>query len=150
MFWIILTPLLLTLLTEIPLALGLFQRKDIPFFLFTLALNSVTNIALNVSLCALPLSANYYLAVALGEVLVYLVEALAYGLFTQKWGFSFFASLLLNGTSLILGLLMNFTIQKGADIRAYGLSFSFLVLIGLVYYFVFSFLKGKQAKESER
>jgi hypothetical protein len=140
----ILTPLLLTLVSEVPLAMLLFKKKDIPFAFFASILNIITNLSLNFALTNLPSSYSYFWSVFTGEVIVYLLEYLAYALWTKRWIYSFFVSVLVNSVSLLLGLGMNATIEKGADIQIYALVFLGILVIELGCFFVFSFLKSKQ------
>jgi hypothetical protein len=146
MIWAILTPLFLTLASEVPLALFLFQKKDIPFFLFAFLLNLVTNLSLNLTLTSLPASYSYFWSVFTGEVLVYFLEFLAYGLWTRRWIFSLLSSICLNSLSLFLGLLMNKTLENGADIRLYAMVLSGILVIELACYFAFSFARAKRGE----
>lgn len=141
---IFLAPVLLTLISEVPLVLLLFKKNDIPFFFFVLVLNIVTNLSLNFTLVNIAPLYPYFWSVFVGEVIVYALEYLAYAVWTKRWFYSFFVSVAANSLSLLLGLGMNKTLEKGADLQIYALVFLGILVIELAGYFVFSFLKSKR------
>lgn|GEM_PF-5262513 len=144
MFYGILTPLLLTLISEVPLTMFLFRRNDIAFFLFAFGLNLVTNLSLNLILLNRPPAFPYLWGVLIGETMVFMSEFFAYGLISKRWALSALTSFLSNSLSLVLGLAMNLTLQSGADIRIYAIVFLSLLVTGLAFYFVFSFSQAKR------
>lgn len=110
----ILLPLLLTQLVELPLSL-LFARESAKStrLLSVAALNLITNPLLNLSLLLLAPSAITHLpALVVGELLVLTVETLGFRvLLDLNRRTAFVMSLALNGSSLLVGLLIRLFLQ---------------------------------------
>lgn len=103
-FMSIFTALLLTLVFEIPTVMLILRRYSVKDWLFALLLNLVTNTTMNCILVfAFP---NNQVAVMVAELIVFLVEGAAYGLYTKKWEMSVLASIAANVFSLLVGYLL--------------------------------------------
>ena len=110
----ILLPLLLTQLVELPLSL-LFARESAKSarLLSVAALNLITNPLLNLGLLLLaPTSVTRLPALLVGESLVLAGETLGLRvLLDQRRRTAFVMSLILNGSSLLVGLLIQLALQ---------------------------------------
>lgn len=97
-----LLPLILTIAIELLVLLGLRERQS-KILLASVAINIVTNLPLNIALSIIGYDWIYIL---IGELLVLIIEALWYILFTKNIKQAAIYSLLCNVTSYLTGLLI--------------------------------------------
>ncbi len=100
--------LVITLIVELAM-LHFFKEKDYKIYVLSALINTITNLSLNYMILNIPFPQMfyYYLFVGILEVLIVFIEALAYMLYYKKFKKAFLISLTLNGTSFLVGLLIN-------------------------------------------
>ena len=103
----LIVPLIMTVVIEGAVLFLLRQRESV-FYLYWTALTSLTNVILNLclGLVAFDSMLKYWLAVLVGELLVFLAELLLCYLYTKDLKISAKYSMLCNATSFGIGLLI--------------------------------------------
>lgn len=104
---ILMYPPLITIILSVLLeliVLSKFKKILIPFHLYFIVINIITNIAMN---NLLGLFSHYYWGLIILELAVFLLEGLIYTLLLKNYKLAFLISLSCNVVSLIGGLLFN-------------------------------------------
>jgi hypothetical protein len=96
--------LIITIVIEL-LMLFLQREKNYKIYLFSVLINVITNVSLNVGIQLVEPS-YYYLVVTLSEAMIVLIEALAYFWICKDFKKSLRISLVCNLTSFLLGLIL--------------------------------------------
>jgi hypothetical protein len=98
-------PLFITLAVETPLVLWIMNRYDPSFALFVVAVNVATNLALTTLTYYVmkPYGAYNPPLLFLAELVIALIEAASYAIYTRKVGYAFLASFAANLSSFIVG-----------------------------------------------
>jgi len=96
--------LIATIIIEL-LMLLIQREKNYKIYLFSVLINVITNVSLNVGIQLVEPS-YYYLAVTLSEAMIVLIEALSYFLICKDFKKSLRISLVCNLTSFLLGLIL--------------------------------------------
>lgn len=99
----LLEPLIHTIIIELAVLLLLLGERRTKILLASVGVNCLTNVPLNLYLLYVSWS---WTEVAIGEVIVLIVETLWYFLFTKEWKRSAAYSFFCNAISFLTGLLM--------------------------------------------
>lgn len=100
----LITALILTLICEI-LIVRLLFKQPITFLILVFVINIITNPAMNLLLDRIPYQ-QYIPALLILEGLVIVIESVLYFLILRSWKKAWLISIIANGCSLIVGLIL--------------------------------------------
>jgi hypothetical protein len=129
-------PLFVTLAVETPLVLWILNRYDPSFASFVVAVNTATNLALTTLTYFVLRPYTLYNARVLffAEVIIALIEAALYSLYTKKTGYAFLASFCANICSFIVGGILE--LMSGGNDAVISLNLTLLFFVSLVVFIV--------------
>ncbi len=104
LIFFIVEALIITIVIEL-LMLLIQREKNYKIYLYSILINVITNVSLNVGIQFVEPS-YYYLVVSLSEVMIVLIEALAYFWLYKDFKKSLRISLVCNSASFLLGLIL--------------------------------------------
>lgn len=143
-------PLLVTLVIETPIYFFLLKKKSFLYFIILLMMNVTSNLSFNLCYGYLTNNALWFLIV--GEIIVFLLEALIikilklYGSILKCLIISFIS----NSASLVVGLILNYIIKISAYNNTY---FVICIILSIIYLFefllvfVFSIIKNRKIND---
>ena len=99
--WILLKPLVLTILFELAVLVLLLGEKRKKILWASVAVNCLTNVPLNLFLICISYG---WKEIIIGEIIVFIVETLWYFMFTKEWKRSAAYSFFCNAISFLTGL----------------------------------------------
>lgn len=140
-------PLLVTIVIETPIYFFLLKKKRFLYFIILLIMNVISNLIFNLCYGYLTNNALWFLIV--GEIIVFLLEALVIKIFKLYESIlkCLIISFISNSASLIVGLVLNYIIKISANNNTYFIIciiLSIIYLFEFLFVFVFSIIKNRK------
>lgn len=140
-------PLLVTIVIETPIYFFLLKKKSFLYFIILLIMNVISNVSFN--LCYGYLTNNALWLLIVGEIIVFLLEALVITILKLYESIlkCLIISFISNSASLIVGLVLNYIIKISANNNTYFIIciiLSIIYLFEFLFVFVFSIIKNRK------